>query len=183
MVTETGGTASFRIGGAGTFGTVSVTVLMGSTTVVETETAGGGVAAGGGAVAGGSFGAGAGSFGVAGSATGSALLEAEVDVAGVDEGACVVDAAPLDGVCVVDAFEVVPPAAGGLAEEVEPDELDEAFGADAGSALWFDALAELAGTTAAAWPAVAARRCACAFAFAFARAGAGVARDCAPTPG
>jgi hypothetical protein len=152
---------------------VSVTVLSGSTTVVDTETAGGGV------VGVGSFGAGAGSLGVTASAAGAGVLEAEVDVAGVDEGAGVVDA--VDGVCVVVAVDVVPPAAGGVVADVEPDEWDEAFGAGAGLVLTFDARAALTGTTAAlARQAAASRRCA----FAVAREGGGVvARDCVTTAG
>ena len=165
-------------GGDGTFGMVRVTVLIGSTVVTETESAGGGVvagggvAAGGGVVAGGSFGAGDGSFGVAGSGAGSAVV-AELDVAGGDEGAGVDDVVPVAGSCVVLVDDVVPPVAGGAVEEVEPDDFDGVFAADAGAAavLPCDVRTGLAGTTAAVLRAAASARWRCVF------AGAGAVAD------
>ncbi len=152
--TETDETALPSAGGAGTFGMLSVTVLVGSTAVTETENAGGGVAgggvaAGGGVVAGGSFGA-----GVDGPGVGAAVLVAELEVAGGDEGAVVDDVVPVAGACVVVGADVVPPVAGGVVVEgVEPDGFDEVFGADTGAAVALpcEARTGLAGTTAATW--------------------------------
>ena len=145
---ETAGVEPFRDGGGGTFGMVSVTVLVWSTAVVETVNDGGGVEVGGGVVAGGSLGVDGGSFVVTGSGAGagSAGLVAELEVAGGDDGAGVDDVVPLAGVCVV-VGDVVPPAAG-VVEDFEPDGFEEVFGAGAAAVvLALEARAGLAGTT------------------------------------